>query len=376
MKKRSSKEKWISKLELPLRSLEMAKSLRSKKTARKVKIKLELQPQPYVAKHSPKLLKAKKALVQKIRKRLTARRGKQLSSKEPLDVENIVAVSIGEKVTQGKRTRKPALIIHVREKCASGVAPEARIEKMIPKKRYHVLTDVRAAGDIVAHAIPAGGGSCMYHFNDNKGTAACVVSTPVAGGGREYGFLGCNHSFAACNTVAIDSFIYHQWREADGTEPEVEIGRLRRFHSLDFRSTARNQIDCALAATLPEFAGLDIEGIGSIEPEPLAGVKLVGRQVVKYGAATGLTYGIIRDDDVSATINYTIPTPQKAHFTNLLRISPLNVSIFSAGGDSGALIVDVLTRKPVGIVIAGDTNASYGCHISKVLSALNARIEC
>lgn len=344
--------------------------------------KPELQPQPktYTAKPTARLLRAKAGLIRKLNAHRKKAAGKPLENKPGLlGVENILCVSIGEKITRGRRTGKPCLILQVKRKSSSRVDAELDIARLRPTRKAGVLTDVQATGPIIAHAAdghyrPCACGASMSSQVVQEGTAGCVVSISDGQGGRELCFLGCNHTFAGCNTVPLDDWILQPSPVDGGTFPADAIARLRRFHPLDFSPSAWNEVDCALAATLPELKDGRVYAIGSYSDVPLD-QGLVGRQVAKYGAATGLTYGVITDDHVASEVTYTQPVPAVARFRRLLKIAPSGSLPFSGPGDSGALILDVQTRRPVGLVIGGDNAYSYGCRITQVLRVLNARLE-
>lgn len=344
--------------------------------------KLDLQPQPkaYTAKPTARLLRAKASLIRK----LNAHRKKAGDLKDEtktslLGVENILSVSIGEKITRGRRTGKPCLILQVKRKSASSVDADLDIARLHPTRKTGVLTDVQATGPIIAHDAdghyrPCACGASMSSRVVQEGTAGCVVSISDGRGGRELCFLGCNHTFAGCNSVPLDDWILQPSPVNGGTFPADAIARLRRFHPLNFSPSGWNEVDCALAATLPELKDGRVYEIGAYSDLPLD-QGLVGRQVAKYGAATGLTYGVITDDDVASEVTYTQPVSAVARFRRLLKIAPSGSLPFSGPGDSGALILEVQTRRPVGLVIGGDNAYSYGCRITQVLRVLNARLE-
>lgn len=385
---RKAPVRWVSNFTLP----EGAKGVESAgdaKTAGRHRPpaakKLRLQPQAYVLPQpTEKMRRAKQRLLTKIRKGIAA--SKRGADPDLLGFDNILSVTFGEKIVSGRRSRKPCLVLHVKEKSGSRIQPDAHIDKLHSAKRTGIQTDVIATGDAVAcyadgHYRPCLGGASMCSQPVHLGTVACVVSIADPAGGRELCFLGCNHTFAGCatadttqNAVQLDDWILQPSPFNDGRFPQDAIARLRDFVPLDFSPGGSNKVDCAIAATLPNLKDGRIYGIGSISAE-IMDSGLIGRQVAKYGTNTGLRYGIIEDDNAPITISYTQPAPQKANFTQLLKIRPLDGLPFSGPGDSGALIVDVQTRRPVGMVIAADDLYSYGCRIAKVLSSLAARIE-
>jgi hypothetical protein len=344
--------------------------------------KPDLQPQPktYTAKATARLLRAKASLIRKLNARRQKAGSMPLENQSGLlGIDNILSVSIGEKITRGIATGKPCLIVQVKRKSASRVDADLDIARLHPTRKTGVRTDVQATGPIIAHHAnghyrPCACGASMSSRVVQEGTAGCVVSISDGQGGRELCFLGCNHTFAGCNTVPLDDWILQPSPADGGTFPADAIARLRRFHPLDFKPSAWNEVDCALAVTLPELKDGRVYEIGSYSDIPLD-QGLVGRQVAKYGTATGLTYGVITDDSVASEVTYTQPVPAVARFRRLLKIAPSDSLPFSGPGDSGALILDVQTRRPVGLVIGGDNAYSYGCRITQVLRVLNARLE-
>lgn len=347
--------------------------------------KLRLLPQAYVLpRPTEKMRRAKQRLLAKIRKGSAA--AQRDAPPGLLGFDNILSVTFGEKIVSGRPSRKPCLVVHVKEKSGSRIQPDAHIDKLHSAKRTGIQTDVIATGEAVAcyadgHYRPCLGGASMCSQPVQLGTVACVVSIADSAGGRELCFLGCNHTFAGCatadttrNVVQLDDWILQPSPFNGGRFPQDAIARLRDFVPLDFSPGGINKVDCAIAATLPNLKDGRIYGIGSISSEVMDS-DLIGRQVAKYGTNTGLRYGIIEDDNAPNTLTYTQPVLQKANFINLLKIRPLDGLPFSGPGDSGALIVDVQTRRPIGMVLAADGLYSYGCRIAKVLSSLAARIE-
>lgn len=124
-------------------------------------------------------------------------------------------------------------------------------------------------------------------------------------------------------------------------------------------------VDCAVASC----EGL-VTADASILTPFIAGYRRarVGELVMKTGAATGTTRGIIVD------ANYSAANGTGAHVTapNQLLIRPVNRQApFSAEGDSGALIQDE-TNCAVGLLWGANTRGEgVACAIEPVLYVLN-----
>ncbi|HEY8021419.1 MAG TPA: hypothetical protein VIH93_09970 [Thermoanaerobaculia bacterium] len=101
----------------------------------------------------------------------------------------------------------------------------------------------------------------------------------------------------------------------------------------------------------------------------------VGLKVEKAGRTTGLTTGTIQAINVTVTIQYQrgcgVGSTFNETYTNQVSITP---GTFSAGGDSGSLIVSNAnsSHHPVALLYAGSSSATIGNRISAVVSAYQA----
>jgi len=133
-----------------------------------------------------------------------------------------------------------------------------------------------------------------------------------------------------------------------------------------------HNVDTALGKVI---AG-KVDGTGSIlgvgVPCSTTATPTVGLHVEKAGRTTGLTTGTIQAVNVSATIQYQrgcgVGSTFNATYTNQVSITP---GTFSAGGDSGSLIVSNAnsSHHPVALLFAGSSSVTIGNPISAVVSA-------
>jgi hypothetical protein len=115
-------------------------------------------------------------------------------------------------------------------------------------------------------------------------------------------------------------------------------------------------------------------GTNSIAPEPPSstiGTPALGQGVGKSGRTTGLTCSTITSLNASIQVNYDAKCGDTspaftAVFTNQVVI---NGGTFSAGGDSGSLIVTTDTARPVALLYGGSTTGTVANPISDVISA-------
>lgn len=125
-----------------------------------------------------------------------------------------------------------------------------------------------------------------------------------------------------------------------------------------------------------------MDGTGSIEDiGTISGVvktPAINLAVAKSGRTTGFTTGAI--SSISTTVSIKYPTECGGHqgptftFTNQVVI---NSSTFSAGGDSGSLIVSNNSpscHQPVALLFAGSSTTTIGNPIGLVLTRLSSSL--
>jgi len=126
-----------------------------------------------------------------------------------------------------------------------------------------------------------------------------------------------------------------------------------------------NTIDAAVAKPIDstQFTD-DIRHIGRITGTKAA---QIGMGIRKTGRTTDFTQSMITLVNVTVTVAYnTSKGARSARFTGQVIAQPM-----SQGGDSGALIVDSVENKAVGLLFAGSAQATIFTPIDAVLAALN-----
>jgi Peptidase family S64 len=99
----------------------------------------------------------------------------------------------------------------------------------------------------------------------------------------------------------------------------------------------------------------------------------VGLSVVKSGRTTGFTTGNISSINTSVSVQYQRGCNSGKKFTvSYTNQVVINSSTFSAGGDSGSLIVSNSGHNPVALLYAGSSTSTIGNPASEVLSKLSA----
>ena len=144
-----------------------------------------------------------------------------------------------------------------------------------------------------------------------------------------------------------------------------------------FAPLGPSNVDAAVAQLRPgqmDSSGF-IEDIGV--PSSTIGIPTVGLSVAKSGRTTGFTTGSITSINTSVSVQYTTSCggggkKTTISFTNQLVITP---GTFSAGGDSGSLIVtNNASHNPVGLLFAGSSSSTIANPIGQVLTRLGTAL--
>jgi hypothetical protein len=147
----------------------------------------------------------------------------------------------------------------------------------------------------------------------------------------------------------------------------------------DFTAAAplgSSNVDAAIAQLRPgtmDSTGF-IEDIGV--PSTTTVNPAVGMSVAKSGRTTGFTTGSISSINTSVSVQYQQGCNSGKKFTvSYTNQVVINSSTFSAGGDSGSLIVtNNGQHNPVALLFAGSSTTTIGNPINEVLSKLSAAL--
>ena len=135
-----------------------------------------------------------------------------------------------------------------------------------------------------------------------------------------------------------------------------------------------SNVDAAIAQLRPGT----MDGTGFIEdigvPSRAVVAPTVGMSVAKSGRTTGFTTGSISSINTSVSVQYTRECGGGKKFTVAYTNQVvINSSTFSAGGDSGSLIVtNNSAHNPVALLFAGSSSATIGNPASLVLTRLSS----
>ncbi len=194
--------------------------------------------------------------------------------------------------------------------------------------------------------------------------------------GRNVYALSNNHVYADQNGASIGDNVLQPGVYDYGSDPEDAIGTLEDFEPIEMSTSASNLIDAAIALSSPDLLDKSTPCDGYGTPKSTTATPAINQGVKKYGRTTGLTKGRITGIHATVNVSYDGGT---ARFVDQLIIEP---GSFSAGGDSGSLIVvdgkgrsKADDRKPVGLLFAGSSLLTVANPIEPVLERFSVTID-
>lgn len=281
---------------------------------------------------------------------------------EPLQIpaySNVQGVGFGAKVTTGAGLHDLAVRVYVRAK-----QPRSMLTKKetIPDQINGMPTDVIPVGDI--HAAVVMCGVSVGHVKVSAGTIGCIVTRD--GDPDKRFILSNNHILANSNDAQVEDRIL-QPGKLDGGKPP-HIARLTEWEPLLFDGRA-NAYDAAIAELLDaESVTPELEVIGPMS-EPVT-EPAVYQSVRKHGRTTLHTLGVIMDLAADIRVRYG---NRVAWFEDQLTVTGVN-GWFADRGDSGSLVIDAVTRRPVALLFAVASGNTFCSPIEPVLERFGAKI--
>ncbi|MCI0462796.1 MAG: S1 family peptidase [Gemmataceae bacterium] len=214
-------------------------------------------------------------------------------------------------------------------------------------------------------------GISVGHVKVTAGTLGAFVKKRSA---EDTLILSNNHVLANENRAKTGDAIVQAGTIDDGTDPEDRIATLAGLVRL--KKTRPNAIDAALAK-LEDAIAFDprtIRGLGKLAGLGAAFVD-EGTEVAKLGRTTGLTRGQVTAFEVDNLV--VVFDTGALRFDGQVEIEGGKDEPFSAGGDSGSLIVEAGTRLAVALLFAGtdagganNQGVTYANPLRTVLDAL------
>ncbi len=254
-----------------------------------------------------------------------------------------------------------AVRVYVRSKLPASTLPP---NQAVPAFVNGLPTDVVPVGDVTSFPRPTDCGVSVGHTRITAGTLGCLVQKSAVSSGKRF-ILSNNHILADCNAGAVGDDILEPG-PADGGV--TAIAKLSEWKDILFGGPA-NDMDAAIAEVIKAGdVNADILTIGRVaHPDMLPSLY---QSVRKHGRTTLHTVGVIMDVSADLWVGYGM---QRAWFENQIAVKGVGGS-FSAGGDSGSLIVDAVLRRPVALLFAGGIDLTFGNPIAPVLAHFHVQI--
>ena len=211
------------------------------------------------------------------------------------------------------------------------------------------------------------------HTLSTAGTIGAVVTD----GERRYA-LSNWHVFVPGGEGRVGDNLLQPGPVDGGADPGDAIATLAAFEPVVLSLFASNRIDAAVARTDEVLPETPVGGYGSPRSTTMAAKP--GLQVQKYGRTTRLTVGEVEAVNASINVTYGSAGSQVGRFVGQIMVC----CNFSAGGDSGSLIVardrdrdgnaGPNDRKPVALLFAGDGRLTIANPIDLVLDRFDMTI--
>jgi len=153
-----------------------------------------------------------------------------------------------------------------------------------------------------------------------------------------------------------------------GNDPFYVTGGVVKTIPIKFGLLKTNLVDAAVALTTPDLASTDILGIG--QPTPELATASVGMNIVKSGRTTGVTTGTVTAVNATVLVNYGVGCGT-AVFTNQIMTS----ADLGDSGDSGSVVLESSTLRPVGLYFAGSALQGIMNPILQVYKSLGVFVD-
>jgi len=189
-------------------------------------------------------------------------------------------------------------------------------------------------------------GASVGHYAITAGTTGGFCSRP----GEDTTFLlSNNHVLADENRGRLGDDVLQPGSADGGTRRADAVAALDRFVRVEPGAT--NLVDCALARLDPgvEADRRGLEGLGELDPAPQDPAEV--EAVVKLGRTTGETRGEVTAFEVDGVVvEFSLGA---LRFDDQVELAGTADAAFSAGGDSGSLILAADALRPVALLFAG-----------------------
>ncbi len=209
------------------------------------------------------------------------------------------------------------------------------------------------------------------NVNDHSSSFCCsgTLGSLVTFGSTKY-ILSNNHVLGRSGVATVGD---------DVSQPGL-IDNSCRIATVVADFTAAAPLGSNVDAAVAQLRSGQMDSTGFIEDIGVPGSTItnpsVGLSVAKSGRTTGFTTGTVSSVNTSVSVQYQQGCNQGKKFTvSYTNQVVINSSTFSAGGDSGSLIVtNNGSHNPVALLFAGSSTTTIGNPIGEVLTKLGAAL--
>jgi hypothetical protein len=216
-------------------------------------------------------------------------------------------------------------------------------------------------------------GTSGGNVNDRSKAFCCsgTLGALVSKGGQQY-ILSNNHVLARSGTAVLGEEVSQPGMIDVGCRLNLPADIMATLaQAAPLNGSGGSNVDAALALVQSGEVATNGEILGIGIPASTPATPSVSRGVAKAGRTTGLTCSAIGSTNTTVNVQYQAGCNQGKKFTvNYTNQVVINSSSFSAGGDSGSLIVTSDTAQPVALLYAGSSSTTIGNPIQHVVSAL------
>lgn len=225
-----------------------------------------------------------------------------------------------------------------------------------------------------ARSRPLRPGYSVAHRGQTAGTIGAFV---IRHGDSNPRLLSNAHVLTAGFSTTDDDSILQPGPSDGGQKSADVIGSLAGFGLLQ---SDGNTVDAAVASIDDQYVPTEhslpkigrMTGSWGASPSDFESLTADAMGVRKVGRTTDLTSGYITAIIDALPVDYGFGAIRR--FNRVIEVQGTgSTPMFSQGGDSGALVVDN-EAKAVGLLFAGDSEATYLNPIEFVLSALNVQL--
>jgi hypothetical protein len=192
--------------------------------------------------------------------------------------------------------------------------------------------------------------------------------------------LSNNHVYAKSNNANLGDSALQPGPFDGGKNPADKIGELFDFEPINMSGTD-NLMDAAIVITSTDDIGTSTpaDGYGSLSGDVIACdegcANLLDLSVQKYGRTTGLTTGNVTEVNVTVDVCFDVRGVvcfASARFVQQVAVAGAS---FSAGGDSGSVIVTQSDADAVSLLFAGSATRTLGNRMDLVLDRFSVTMD-